>query len=347
MITPMGSTPGATVDEQIQYLFDNMGTGTDDHKVMVTAADTTPGYLQDKLDFPDQTVTVINPGANELLRVTGTPGGGTGTGGTFAVALYEDLAGGQAIPTDGSWVDVAFATATLTTSEITRSGANKIFTVNSDGTYFVQAKVTLESGFSRVQHEVRVVADTGSGYVLLAASDAFGYTKNDALDEVTVSTGTIPFVAVSTNSIKVQVRMDTGTLAGATLGDKTSLHIFKLEVDATLPYTEVTGTTQAMVQGHRYTANNGSLVTLTLPVAADIGTEIAVGGKGAGGWRIAQNASQQIVTGAGATPGTDATTTGTGGHLDSGARYDTVSLICITANTRWIIQSFTGTLSFT
>jgi hypothetical protein len=82
-------------------------------------------------------------------------------------------------------------------------------------------------------------------------------------------------------------------------------------------------------------------------VAADIGTEIAVGGKGAGGWRIAQNASQQIVTGAGATPGTDATTTGTGGHLDSGARYDTVSLICITANTRWIIQSFTGTLSFT
>jgi hypothetical protein len=60
-------------------------------------------------------------------------------------------------------------------------------------------------------------------------------------------------------------------------------------------WTEVTGTTQAMSVANGYVANNGSLVTFTLPATAAIGDVIQVWGKGAGGWKIAQNATQQIV----------------------------------------------------
>ena len=46
-----------------------------------------------------------------------------------------------------------------------------------------------------------------------------------------------------------------------------------------------------------YIANNAGLVTLTLPDTAALGDEVLVQGKGAGGWLIAQNASETIYFG--------------------------------------------------
>jgi hypothetical protein len=43
-----------------------------------------------------------------------------------------------------------------------------------------------------------------------------------------------------------------------------------------------------------YIANNASRVVFTLPSTVAIGTILEVVGKGAGGWKIAQNASQLI-----------------------------------------------------
>ena len=96
-------------------------------------------------------------------------------------------------------------------------------------------------------------------------------------------------------------------------------------------WTEVTGTTQAMSVANGYVANNAALVTLTLPATAAIGDVIHVLGKGAGGWRVAQNANQQIRI------GSANTTVGTGGSLSSINQYDTVELRCITsgASTIW------------
>lgn len=99
---------------------------------------------------------------------------------------------------------------------------------------------------------------------------------------------------------------------------------------------DVTGTTQALKQNTGYTANNGALVTLTLPVKANYGSTIEVVGKGAGGWLIAQNASQMIhyisVT----------TTTGVGGSLASTARYDSVKLLCTVADLEWTVIASEG-----
>jgi hypothetical protein len=94
-------------------------------------------------------------------------------------------------------------------------------------------------------------------------------------------------------------------------------------------WTEVTGTTQAMAADNGYVVNNGSLVTLTLPTTAAFGTAINIVGKGAGGWLIAQNASQIIQL------GSSATTTGVGGSIASSNQYDSIELICTTANLVW------------
>lgn len=96
-------------------------------------------------------------------------------------------------------------------------------------------------------------------------------------------------------------------------------------------WTEVTGTSQAMSVNSGYIANNAGLVTLTLPATANVGDTLIVQGKGAGGWRIAQNAGQTIHF------GTSDTTTGAAGYLESTNRYDSIELICITADTEFAV----------
>lgn len=98
---------------------------------------------------------------------------------------------------------------------------------------------------------------------------------------------------------------------------------------------EVTGTTQSMSVNTCYIANNASLVTLTLPTTSAIGSRIIVHYKGAGGWKIAQNAGQQIRFGS-------TTTTTTTGYLSSSSVGDVVTLVCITANTLWQVESAVG-----
>jgi hypothetical protein len=88
-----------------------------------------------------------------------------------------------------------------------------------------------------------------------------------------------------------------------------------------------------------YIANNAALVTLTLPDTAAVGDVVRVTGKGAGGWRIAQNAGETIYF------GTSTTTTGAGGSLDSTQQRDTVELVCITADTEWNVLSSVGNIT--
>jgi hypothetical protein len=106
-------------------------------------------------------------------------------------------------------------------------------------------------------------------------------------------------------------------------------------------WTEVTGTTQAGAADNGYVANNAALVTITLPVTAAFGTVISVIGKGAGGWLLAQNASQNIQI------GSVSSTAGIGGSVASSNRFDSLDLICTTANTTWTIQGGGQTAGFT
>ncbi len=78
-----------------------------------------------------------------------------------------------------------------------------------------------------------------------------------------------------------------------------------------------------------YIANFGTLCTLTLPTASNVGDLISIVGQGAGGWSIAQATGQQIFI------SPRSTTLGASGSLSSSAQYDSINLICIVANTVW------------
>jgi len=102
---------------------------------------------------------------------------------------------------------------------------------------------------------------------------------------------------------------------------------------------EITGTSSGMAVNNGYIANNAGLVTLTLPASAALGSVIEVAGKGSGGWSIAQNSGQTIHFGA------QNSTTGAGGSIASTLQYDTIRIVCTTADTDFVVLSSVGNLT--
>jgi hypothetical protein len=107
--------------------------------------------------------------------------------------------------------------------------------------------------------------------------------------------------------------------------------------------TDVTGTTQALAVNVRYMMNNAGLITATLPAAAAVGDQITIFGKGAGMWIVAQRIGQTIRGANGSSA--VSTTTGTGGSVAATGRYNSLTLVCITANTEFLVTTQNGTLT--
>jgi hypothetical protein len=107
-----------------------------------------------------------------------------------------------------------------------------------------------------------------------------------------------------------------------------------------LTWTVVTGTTQAGVASNGYIANNAGQVVVTLPATSAVGDTIAVTGiNNATGWKVAQNAGNQIFF------GNTNTTAGTGGSLTSTATRDVVWLVCMTVNATWQVTDSIGNIT--
>lgn len=104
-------------------------------------------------------------------------------------------------------------------------------------------------------------------------------------------------------------------------------------------WVDVTGTSQTIAVNTGYIADNANLVTLTLPTTATQGTVFRIAGNGAGGWLLAQNASQTVKF------GNAATTTGVGGSLASTDAGDAIECLCVVANTTWRVLSAVGNLT--
>ena len=132
------------------------------------------------------------------------------------------------------------------------------------------------------------------------------------------STGGSPVVATLTAGTGISIANAAGSITISGSGGGYS-------------WTEVTGTSQSMAVNNGYIANNAGLVTLTLPSVGVLGDTVIVQGKGAGLFRIAQNAGQTIHF------GSSNTTTGAGGYLEATNQYDSIELLCITANTDWAV----------
>lgn len=101
-----------------------------------------------------------------------------------------------------------------------------------------------------------------------------------------------------------------------------------------LNWSEVTGLTQAAAVDNGYVTNNAAPVTVTLPATAPQFSVIAVVGKGAGGWVLQANAGQTIQFGNVASS--------SGGSWTSSTQFDTMYVICTTANLVWTVTYAIG-----
>jgi len=130
------------------------------------------------------------------------------------------------------------------------------------------------------------------------------------------------------------------TSSSSTITVTSGANTINLEVaNPVIAWTDVTGTSQSAAVNAGYTTNNAGLVTVTLPSTAAYGSVVYVVGKGAGGWKVAQNAGQTIHF-----LGTNSTA-GTGGSLASTTQYDSIELLCTVANTDWTAIDSMGNIT--
>jgi hypothetical protein len=143
------------------------------------------------------------------------------------------------------------------------------------------------------------------------------------------STGTFPALTTLTAGANITITNGAGSITIAATGL------------AGFSWTDVTGTSQAMLGNNGYIANNAGLVSLSLPATSAVGEEIDIIGKGAGGWTISQGAGQQVVI------GNTSSTLGAGGSVSSTNAKDSLQLICTAANTEWTVLGAPQSLGLT
>lgn len=242
-----------------------------------------------------------------------------------------------------SWQIVNLSTGTLT---IQSSGGNTITTVGANSSTRITCILT--SGTSAASWSAQTPI-AGSGVVSPGTINQLAYyaatgstvsglaTANSAM-LYTNSSG-IPAWSASMTNGQVMIGSTGGSPVPAALVAGTGVMIANAANSITISvtgsgmsWTEIVGTSQTMVADNGYVANNAGLVTLTLPTTAAFGTVISVCGKGAGGWRIAQNANQSIRF------GSSTTTVGVGGSLASTISANSIDILCTTANLVWTVQ---------
>lgn len=189
---------------------------------------------------------------------------------------------------------------TANTITATNTNGGITFTVNGTGLYKF-------SGTSSNAATIALVENSGNGsnYIALKAPE-------------TVS-GNVTFTLPSADGTNGQFLSTNGS---ATLS-------FASMSGGGITWNNVAGTTQAAAVNNGYVIGNASQTTVTLPATAALGSEVAIAGKGAGGWILTANGGQTIQMGASATS--------SGGSITSSNQWDTIVVVCVTANTTWVV----------
>ena len=95
----------------------------------------------------------------------------------------------------------------------------------------------------------------------------------------------------------------------------------------------------AMATLNEYICNHAeTLVVGTLPETAAVGARFRMIGKGVAGWKVAQNASQYIVS------GVNSSLAGVTGFIQSGDSKAVVEIVCTVANTEFTVVSIIGSI---
>lgn len=178
-----------------------------------------------------------------------------------------------------------------------------------------------------------VIQSDGAEYKILAT--------NVGTDLYSAGTGINITGDLITNTGDLSITNELQNLSATQTGSNVSVNISGgtgASFSVQEPTTVLSSNTAAAVN-NRYISNSGTRITVTLPATAAVGDVVYIVGSGSGGWKIAQNSGQTI-------HGNSDTTPGTGGSLESGARYNCAELRCVAANSDWVIVNSMGTLTF-
>ena len=259
----------------------------------------------------------VSLGGAATIAVSGTTNHAVQVGNASGSLTSIAIGATNTVLLGNTGIDPSFGTvpnAALSNSSITLSNGNNITITGSPVSLGGAATVNVSG---TTNHAIQVGNASGSLTSLSAATNGqlpIGFTGSD------------PVITTLTAGSGISISNGAGSITINATG-------------VAFTWNEITGTSSGMAVNNGYISNNAGLVTLTLPSTAAFGDIIRVGGKGAGGWKIAQNASQVIHF------GSTNTTTGTGGSLASTNRYDAIHLVCITANTDFLALSSIGNIT--
>ena len=167
--------------------------------------------------------------------------------------------------------------------------------------------------------------------VYLNGASASNIVLSSLSDGVEANTNFTPVNYTPTSGTNFKSDSVTGNLQGIdnVLGS--------LVVKGSLTWNNLPGTTQTAVINDGYIISNSALTTVTIPATVPEGAVFGIAGKGAGGWVVQMNAGQTCNLGH--------TATSSGGTLASTNQWDTVQILCVTANTNFAVISVLGNIA--
>lgn len=177
----------------------------------------------------------------------------------------------------------------------------------------------------------QILATPTSGNVVLSLIGPYTPTTYTA-HGVLIGEGTGSIVATATGSAG-QFLVSNGSSADPSFQTATPQ----------LTVTPVAGASQAMTSNHSYIANDSALTTFTLPITSSVGDILQVVGSAlnTGGWKITYTTGQIIWGPAGSS------TVTTGNAASAAAAAQSVTMVCVVANTTWVITANSGTITLT
>ncbi len=239
------------------------------------------------------------------------------TAGTGSINLETGSSVSNSFPTDSGTATPSSGALTIAGgTNIATTGAGSTVTVNFDGTLPVGSGGT--GAASLLDNAVLVGSGAAAITPLAVGTDGQVLLGSTAADPV--------FATLTSSGGTISFTPGAGSLNLEASGGTT----WSVETDAAVAGAVDSG----------FIANRAGLVTITLPTTAVIGSIIRVTGiNTAVGWRIAQNAGETIYF------GTDPTTTGVGGYLESTEIRDSVEIVCVVADTDWNVLSSVGNIT--
>lgn len=165
---------------------------------------------------------------------------------------------------------------------------------------------------------------TAHGVIIGEGSSAVAAVTLAAGQVLVGTTASDPVAATITGSAGVTVTSSTGAIAIAGSG-------------AGITWIAQSTASVTAAVNSAYIITDASAVTVTLPTTAAVGSVVGVVGNGAGGWTLAQGAGGNTRFG-----NVNSTTS-----IVSTNQYDCIFVVCVIANTTWVVYDVIGNPSYT